>query len=215
MSIIMLTSEQWKTRDFDHPMLNESITFGEAEEVFRKFKEGDIDEEDYFFDMCKYAKREIGKLLYNWPETERFQDDLVSVAFKSLWESRDKTTIKSVVNKLQRDLSYYLNDNKCLVTPKTRQQWYLKSQGKDLMQPTCNTIGFLFDEDQPSEPADIWKGEAYEYLMNHTETEVDEAILDSANWGMKTKDLAEKLGVSRSNIQRRKKRLLDIYLRGE
>lgn len=137
MNIIRLTDGQKRQLRVDHPLLNGAGPITD-EQLAKAYAIGDRDTmiTGFFFAIRVI----VGRFLANWPETRRFEEDMISEGLLTVTEACN-TAVKVyplpsnfqgvIWTLVRRSIEDMLNDNRSMFAPKTRTQWDIQDRGSE------------------------------------------------------------------------------------
>lgn len=221
MNLVSLRPSHTKALVFSHPLLDDAPVYSEEELDFMAYASKLHPNSEELREQLTMALRSclrnlVGRYLYNWPVSRRFEDDMVSEGFSVICEfvldlPSEWGILKIVSRRIQDRINVFLNDNQSAAAPSLRQQKYLKRDGKDPIY--TNATGELPEEAEPEETGDEWIRDFLDALNQiQPKDKIDAALLDSFKWGMKYQELADELGVGVGTIHRRRRRLYAQFL---
>jgi hypothetical protein len=135
MNIIRLTDGQKRQLRVDHPLLNDTGPITD-EQLAEAYAAGDRDTmiEGFFFAVRVI----VGRFLANWPETRRFEEDMISEGLLTITEACN-TVMKTgtlpsnfqgvVWTLVRRSIEDMLNDNRSMFAAPNRTQWDMQERG--------------------------------------------------------------------------------------
>lgn len=156
----------------------------------------------------------VGRYLCQWPQTKRFEDEMVSEGFLAISEVLSKFSLDSLIEYgilklvsryIREKVQVYLNNNRGLTAPSYTQQKNIKRGGGEpiYVESTNNTT-----YSEPFEQGDVWKRDFLDTIKQlEVKDQLDAILLDESSWGKSHKELAKELGVSSCTIYRRRQRL--------
>lgn len=135
MNIIRLTSNQRKQASFDHPLLSAATKMdSKAMAGLIKFAAETRNKQafdDLILANLTLIKWIVGRYLYNWPETRRFEDDIASeglVAVTQVVGQLDRVITPAelkaiIITKAKLNIETFLNDNRSLIGASLRTNY--------------------------------------------------------------------------------------------
>lgn len=120
MNVIHLSKGQRKKVEFDHPVLKLGKKMNEAD-ILAEFNKDSPDTDKLIMGHLYCVKNIVSRLLAHWPETQRFQEDMVSEGMAALVEAvadfdpnEDGLEEFAAImfRKIQQAIEVMLNDNR-------------------------------------------------------------------------------------------------------
>lgn len=144
MNLIHLTSQQTRSRKFEHPLLDYSVD-ADAEvvakliEFYLKTRSKQA-YDDLILGNLILVKWIVGRYLHHWPESRPYEDDMASegiTAVTSIINELDGPISPSelramMVVRIKREIEVYLNDNRSLVRAGISTNFSRLKHGKEL-----------------------------------------------------------------------------------
>lgn len=120
MNVIHLTKRQKKRSAFEHPLLGDAKDLDQKQLVpllERHFKGDLVATQDIVMGSRGLVRAVVGRFLYHWPETRRFEEDMVSEGFTALVQIMETLTLAKqghlrpmMVMKIKLNIEIMLND---------------------------------------------------------------------------------------------------------
>lgn len=168
-----------------------------------------------------YVGALVGRYIWNFPQTKKYKDDMVSEALEQIVNLcvkipeklfREKGILKLANSRAQRAIEDSLNSMLSLSAPSRWKQWEIMNKGETPIFLTSSTSEY-FEDIHPEDGGDELKRDILDaFIKIEPEDEIDEALMDEHNWGRNATELAEELGVDDNTIYRRRERLYKKYL---
>jgi DNA-directed RNA polymerase specialized sigma subunit len=125
MKIVTLSKSQNQVRWVTSPIFDHLTVLSdrENENLLRRFLKDPTLQDDVVLANLHLVRHTVGRYLFHWPETARFQDDMISVGVVALLEQILKTTPKTAsyfrakcVVHIKGDIEVFLNENQSSIT---------------------------------------------------------------------------------------------------
>jgi len=152
-----------------------------------------------------------GRWLATFPVTRTMEDDLVSVGMETVIESIDKLedtedVTNVITNRVLDAQTRHINDYRSASAPSLttqRQKW---RDGKEVhysrpLEPS---------DDRPDGDQDLEQFEFVDLMFHAAQDDLDLQILHPSNWACSHEEIAERLEVDQSTINRRVRRLQTV-----
>lgn len=120
MNVIHLTSKQKTRMPFNHPLLDNAKDLEETEIpalLFRHFKGDSQATQSLVLGNLGLVRAIVGRFLYHWPDSRRFEDDMVSEGFTALIQVLEDLTLRKqhhlrpmMVMRIKLNIEVMLND---------------------------------------------------------------------------------------------------------
>lgn len=226
MKPISITPSQRKVKKFRHPFLDgsESHTKEQLEAIASEVLAGRKDKDSLLMALRSCLRNLVGRYLYYFPESRRFEDEMVSegiLAIVSILDTLNESMLEGkgifhlAASRINGAIKKFLNKNRAFTAPSLRYQYklpepvYVKSisiHGVNLKDETNDNI-------HPKDDGDEWKRDFIEILDCMKESDhIDKAILLKTNWGATNKELAKELNVSPETVRTRRHKLYEKFL---
>lgn len=216
-NLVRLKHYHKKVHGLDHELLDGAKTYTEDE------LQGMMGDKDQLLMALRFALRMlVGRYLGNWPETRRFEDEMVSEGFLALSQLMSEISfdflagrdILKVAGQHMTDaIEVYLNANQSLSAPSMSTQRRALDAGEDVLYRHAEADIYCLPDSHPETPS----GEALRDVLDafcklEPVDRLDVALMDQKNWGRANVDLAAELGTIPEMIRRRKSILYRKYL---
>lgn len=167
MPLVHLSSKQRKCRPLTSGIVwPENIERAEIPEVVERLVGGDKSaREELSNGLCYLIPYVVGRYLFHWPMTRRFEDDMVGEASLALMEAIDSITeveqaqwlASMAIARMCRAIESFINDHQEIVSAPLRVNERLAQQGKDPEYPKTVQLdeNSLVSRDTSQEEVDL------------------------------------------------------------
>jgi len=220
MTLIQLIPTQTACMSFDHPAYEGCRKYGLADlDMLAEARFAGAEPEQLILALRSISRYIVGRFLYHWPISRRFRDEMVGEAMLALTilvnnltreelESRPVAQVAAI--RVRHRIEVMLNSMQSVSAPSIRTQENRQSAGLDpiYLRIERNPL----PEDKAAPDSETTKHDVLEAVAKlRTDCDISVAILDPINWGLTDTELAEKLGIYRMRVTRRRENLLFQY----
>lgn len=154
----------------------------------------------------------IGRWLGSFPITWDHEDDLVQVGYESIMKSIDELeTTEDVMNLVtNRALSAqteYMNKNRSIVSPSNKTQKRRYNEGEQI--PETEELNLETGHDRPDPCDEILQVDFIDAVKAACRDDTDRAIIHPDNWNKSEREVAERVGIDRATVGRRRAYLIE------
>ncbi len=229
MNYIHLKHYHTNVQNFEHPLLDDvtkSYDRVKLDDLAWEVIEGS-DPEELVMALRSCLKLLVGRFLGNWPESEPYVDDMVSEGLSEIVRLcndipedllAEKSIFKIADSRAQRGIEKMLNRSRGLTSASTRTQMYRMSRDEAplYIQSVSDTLLSTPEDEAAHHPIDDGDEKIRDMLevigMLKPADEIDEKILDPLYWDMSDAELADKVGISKQAIRKRKLRFYNQFV---
>lgn len=197
----------------DHPLFDDmkKYTKEEIKELALKALESKEAKEALFHALKSCVAYSVGRYIYHWPSSRRFEYEMISEGFLVISELISEISLELVENydilrivgqRTIGRIDTYLSKNYGAYSTSVHKQRF------DPINTDYVEINNLSEFNHPSDEGDVWKRDQLDAILSmNLKDHIDEHIMKKENWGKKYDELAKELDVSVGTIYYRRNKL--------